>query len=90
MMSEDIFDEAKRLVTGPRREAYGPVEQSFKEIAAMWGVILRREVTCSEVALCMIALKLQREAHSHHRDNLVDICGYTNLLNELSDQRHPV
>jgi len=29
-----------------------------------------------DVPLCMIAVKLARQAHRHKRDNLVDIAGY--------------
>jgi hypothetical protein len=46
-------------------------------------VILHRPVTASQVAQCMIGLKLVREANSHHRDNVVDIIGYAGLIEEI-------
>lgn len=78
-----IFKEAEDVINGPRREAYGPVERSFQETANIWSVVLKIPVTPQQVALCMIGLKLQREANSHHRDNLVDILGYTGLIDKL-------
>ena len=80
----NIFDEALKIVTGPRRESYGPVQRSFQETADIWSVVLKQKVTPQQVVLCMIGLKLQREANKPHRDNRVDIAGYDFLLDILS------
>ena len=82
-----IFEEASKIISGPRRESYGPVEKSFVETASIWSVILKQEVTPQQVALCLIGLKLQREANAHGRDNLVDLAGYTGLLDELNERK---
>lgn len=79
-----ILEEAAVVINGPRREAYGPLKESYGRIAAMWSVLLRTPVTAAQVAQCMIALKLVRESHSHSRDNAVDICGYAAPLEELN------
>ena len=81
--SPTILEEAATLISGARRDAYGDVRESFATVAAMWSVILRRRVTPSEVARCMIALKLCRENSKAARDNRVDICGYAALLDQL-------
>ena len=78
-----MLEEAQQIITGPRREAYGPVEKSFNEVAAMWSLILEAEVSARDVARCMIALKLMRDANKAGRDNLVDICGYAALAESL-------
>jgi hypothetical protein len=83
MSDINVFDEAKEIISGPRRESFGPAKQSFQRIAEMWSVILHRPVTASQVAQCMIGLKLVREANSHHRDNVVDIIGYAGLIEEI-------
>lgn len=75
---------ALEVVNGPRQEAYGPPEESFARIAAMWGAILHRAITPQEVALCMIALKVCREANKPGHDNRVDIAGYTEILDRIS------
>lgn len=79
----NVLEEASAVITGPRREAYGPVEASFGAIASGWASILGIEVTPRDVALCMVWLKVVRESHSHQRDNLVDICGYAALADQL-------
>ena len=81
----NVLEEAGAIITGPRREAYGPVEQSFGAVASAWSSILGSEVTAREVALCMIALKVMRDANKPGRDNLVDICGYAALAEMLDE-----
>ena len=85
VIDETILDEAKRLVAGDRREAYGPIRKSFEGPATMWSVILGTEVKPQQVAQCMIALKMCRELNRPKRDNRVDICGYAHLLNCLEE-----
>lgn len=80
----NVLEEAGEIITGPRREAYGPVQESFGHVASAWSSILGRSVTPREVALCMIALKVMRDAHKPARDNLVDIAGYAALAEELT------
>ena len=74
--SETILDTAKRLVYGPRQEAYGHPYRDFSRTAVFWSAILGVLVTPQQVALCMCALKLSREVNMHHADNLVDLAGY--------------
>jgi hypothetical protein len=79
-----ILAEAFQIINGPRRDAYGPARESFDRIAAMWSVLLKTTVTAAQVGQCMVAFKLAREANKHSRDNLVDIVGYTALMEELN------
>lgn len=82
----DILEEAKQIVEGDRREAYGPVEESFKRHAMVWSAILQPKlkspITPEEVTLMMVGLKLMREANSSKHDNRVDIIGYI-LLRDI-------
>ena len=78
-----IFEEADKLINNDRRGEYGSVRDSFSNIAMMWSAILDIKVTSRQVALCMIALKIQRAKHKFKRDNQVDICGYAGLLQQL-------
>lgn len=80
-----ILEEAEEIINGPRRASYGPVEESFERVALVWSGILGTKVTAIQVALMMTGLKLCREGNAHHRDNLVDIVGYTLLLEKLID-----
>ena len=83
MTSQRIYEEAEKIIHGSRRTDYGAVEKSFKRIALTWSAVLDVDVTPEQVALCMMGLKICREANSHSVDSLVDICGYTGLLAEL-------
>ena len=79
---ESILDEAKRITAGSRQSDYGHPADDFARTARMWTGILAgklrdgAEVGVMDVPLCMIAVKLARQAHRHKRDNLVDIAGY--------------
>jgi hypothetical protein len=79
----NLFAEAQALISGARRDDYGAVEKSFKRIAQAWSAVLGVDVTPQQVCLCMIGLKVCREANGHKHDSLVDICGYTGLLAQL-------
>ena len=67
-----------------RRDDYGdPVEQ-FRAIADRWSITLGTPITPSQVALCMIDLKLARLAYDPgHVDSMVDVIGYAALLREV-------
>lgn len=80
---QPITTEALELVNGDRRQTYGDVKKSFQRIASEWSTELGIVVTPMQVARMMIRFKLCREMNKHKRDNLVDICGYSELLNML-------
>ena len=79
---ESLLDEAKRITSADRQQDYGHPKADFTRTAMLWTGILAgrlREgqfVSPADVPLCMIAVKLARQAHRHKRDNLVDIAGY--------------
>lgn len=81
----NCLEKANEIINGPRRESYGPVEESFVDLAKVWSIILKTEITPRQFGLCMIALKLLREANKHEIDNLVDIAGYTALTEKVKD-----
>lgn len=80
-----IFEEAEKIISGPRREAYGDVFESFNRIAKLWSDIFGVSVSASQVCIAMAAFKAAREANKHGRDNLVDIVGYLMLEQKLAD-----
>lgn len=79
----DILTEARNLISGPRREAYGDVTESFERVAIVWSALLKHEVTASDVALLMAAFKLCREANKASAENRVDAIGYMVLKDQL-------
>lgn len=75
---ETIVEEAARLVNGPRRQEYGHPKINFARVAKSWEPILETDVSPTQVAQCMIALKNMRACQSpSHRDTWVDIAGYS-------------
>lgn len=81
-----IFEEAEQIINGERREAYGPVRESFERIAKLWSEIVGTPISALQVCEMMAALKAAREANKHGRDNLVDIIGYLMLQNKLAKE----
>lgn len=90
MTTKSILEEAQELVSGARQDAYDHPLDNFTRIAKIWSVILDMDVTPEQVGLCMVGLKVAREAHVHKRDNLVDGAGYfytIQLANEEAERR---
>ena len=81
----NILEEANQITSVDRHLDYGHPAQDFGRTAALWTTILGSPVTASQVALCMIALKISREVNAHKRDNLVDIAGYARTMEMLTD-----
>ena len=78
-----VCQEADFLVHGEKNKSYGNPSENFDNIARMWSVILKKEVSAHDVGLCMVATKVAREINVHKRDNLVDIAGYAATLERL-------
>lgn len=85
-----VLDTAKDIITGARRKSYGPPEEGFNHLADLWSVILRHDVTPRQVALMMIALKVERHCAGEGDDDLVDICGYAALADVLPKKLAPL
>jgi len=85
-MSESILDEAESIVNGERATDYGSAQESFHKIGAM-AKLMHCEGDTDDITACktLIAVKLVRESNKHKRDNLVDLCGYAELLNRLHE-----
>lgn len=67
-----------------RRDDYGDPAEQFRAIADRWTITLGTPITPSQVALCMIDLKLARLTYDPgHVDSMVDVIGYAALLREV-------
>jgi hypothetical protein len=85
--NETILEEAQRLITGERNHTYDHPLDNFERIAAIWSVVLGIKVTPEQVGLCMVGVKLAREAYMPKRDNLVDGAGYFGTVQMVRDER---
>jgi len=84
---ESILQEADRIVNGDRQADYSDPVENFKHIAAIASVILNKELTAEDCAVVLMSVKLARENFKHKRDNLVDLAGYTEILNRIKDAK---
>ena len=82
-MNGDILKEAHALVNAERQDDYGSPVESFTRTAALWSAYLGHPTTAKDVAICMVLLKLSREAHHHKWDNLLDAVGYLALASDM-------
>ena len=73
-------------VVAQRRQQYGPPAEHFQQVARRWSLTIGTAARPEHVLLCQLDLKLARLAHDPgHRDSLVDLIGYSLLLQELVD-----
>lgn len=80
----EILQYSGDAINGSRRRNYGKPENSFEEIAIMWSVIFRVDISAQQVALAMNALKIVRaNTNPLHLDNYVDMAGYAAIAGEL-------
>ena len=87
MKREDILKEAKDLISGARAKNYGDAHVNHDRIAKMWSVLLNKDITVSEVYMCMVAVKLSRLCQTQdHKDSWIDICGYGALGGENNEK----
>lgn len=78
-----------------RGQDYGPVEVNHRGIGMHWGAILFQAFTSGRwrpgdaippelVTLCMVCVKVNREAYRHKQDNVDDGRNYLRFTGELS------
>lgn len=84
---ETVLEEAQRLITGDRNRTYDHPLDNFQRIADIWSVVLGIRVTPEQVGLCMVGVKLAREAFLPKRDNLVDGAGYFGTVEMVREER---
>jgi hypothetical protein len=74
------LDDARRIVTGARRGAYGNPEDNFARIASLWNAYLEHRalpLTTVDVALLCVLIKVARLIETPgHADSWVDLAGY--------------
>jgi hypothetical protein len=88
--SENVLQEAQRIIYGDREKTYGKPSKNLETIAKMWSAYLGEQLCFSiqpkDVAVMMILLKAARLSnHINHRDSVVDICGYAALIERCDE-----
>ena len=82
---KSILSEAEEIVNGSRHSDYGDEKESFSRVATIASVMTGKELAPEDCCAVLMAVKLVRESFNHKRDNLVDLCGYTELMNRLKE-----
>ena len=83
MTCKEILSEAKKLIGGNRHKDYGDKLTNHQNIAALWSIFLRKEVTPHDVAVCMALVKVARLMHQHKKDNYIDLAAYASIAGEI-------
>ena len=82
---KSILSEAEEIVNGSRHSDYGDAKESFSRVATIASVMTGKELAPEDCCAVLMAVKLVRESFKHKRDNLVDMCGYAELMNRLKE-----
>ncbi|WP_200962214.1 DUF6378 domain-containing protein [Mycobacterium sp. Root265] len=82
-MTDNVLQEAEKLIFGDREETYGDPSESFARIANLWTAYIGKLIEPQDVANLMILLKVSRTKGTFHRDSFVDIGGYAGLAERL-------
>jgi hypothetical protein len=93
MKRDEVLDEAKELINGPRATDYGDAYDNHSRIATGWNVIIsgamksHGHVTPAHVALMMDWVKSARLIETiDHEDSWIDKAGYSALGAEHTDR----
>jgi hypothetical protein len=79
-------DEIVNIRSEEKEREYGPFEEGMKKAADIASIMCNKEITTSDMYMCMIALKLSRESYCHKEDNLLDACAYIGSLNNTYEK----
>ena len=95
-IKETIADEAKRIVAGARRGAYGKPEQNFERIARFWQAYFENtgrpeaKITAADVSPMLRLMKEARLCETpDHYDSHVDLVGYALTGAEVNKVKKP-
>lgn len=86
---KEILETALELTTGDRNKSYGDPYDNHQRIANIWKEILGCDVTASQVALCMVGVKLARLVETpDHFDSFVDGAAYMAIAGEIFKEKN--
>ena len=83
MISEDLLDEAKKLIGGNRQQDYGEKLTNHQNIADFWSIFLKKKITAHDVAICMALVKVARLMHQRKKDSYRALAAYAVIAGEI-------
>jgi hypothetical protein len=85
----NILKEADQIVNQRSEEKermYGPFSDSMELASSIATLLTGKNMETKDMYMCMVSLKLSREAHSHKEDNLLDAVAYLGALNNYYNE----
>lgn len=84
-MSENksILLEAEGIVNGDRNVQYGDAGEAFQVYSDICKTAFGLNISPTDICKVQMAIKLGRNKFRFKSDNLVDLCGYAEILNRL-------
>ena len=86
MKSKEYLEKTIEIISGDRQEDYGDKLTNHKNIAALWSIFLRKDITAHDVAMCMALVKVARLMHAHKTDSYIDLAAYAAIAGELNER----
>jgi hypothetical protein len=75
--------QADKVVNGDRNEQYGDAKQAFNEYSDILKTTFNISLSPEEICKVMMAIKLGRLKYKFKEDSLLDLMGYSEILNKL-------
>lgn len=84
--SKSILTEAETIINGERDVDYGDPTESFEKIAQIASLLTNKDLDAYTCCAVMMSVKLTRQSFKHKRDNLVDLAGYAEIMNQIKSK----
>ncbi|CAB4170193.1 hypothetical protein UFOVP1082_12 [uncultured Caudovirales phage] len=81
----NIFNIATKIVE-EKSKMYGGQKEGFEKTAMLWTALLGVPISSKQVVMMFMANKMSRESFCHTQDNLIDIAGYAQVLENLEEE----
>jgi hypothetical protein len=87
MTPDEILKKAADLISGERAKTHGEYTRLHTRISDLWSSYLKINLTASQVAFCMVLVKVARdEIGQPNPDDGLDASAYTALWAALSQK----
>ena len=87
----NILKEANKIINERSEEKerqYGPFQEGMERAAMIASGATGKDLTASDMYLCLVALKLSRQSYNHKEDNLLDAVAYLGSLNDYNNGKN--
>lgn len=85
----NILEKANEIInlrSEEKERMYGPFEQGMERAAMIASGCTGKNITASDMYICLVALKLSRQSYNHKEDNLLDAVAYLGSLNNYLEK----